>query len=68
MKLVASLAPPAPRPRPKTRAEKRAEGRVAPKPGALPPPSPAQEAATGRELLEAAKQLLAELAACTRPA
>ncbi len=68
MKLVQSLvAPPLRpaklvRPGPKGAALRRRE---APKP--LPaPPSPAQEAATGRDLLDAAKRLLQDLAGCAR--
>ncbi|HEX9306197.1 MAG TPA: transcription-repair coupling factor [Anaeromyxobacter sp.] len=66
MKLVQSLgAPPArpakpARPAPRPGAPRRREAR--PPPPA--PPSPAQEAVSGRELLEAARRLLQDLAGC----
>ncbi len=68
MKLVQSLgAPPArpakpARPAPRPGAPRRREAR--PPPPA--PPSPAQEAVSGRELLEAARRLLQDLAGCAR--
>ncbi len=67
MKLVATLGAPAPRPVKPARGAKRAATR-APAPARPPPPSPAAEAATGRELLEAARKLLGDLAGCARQA
>jgi transcription-repair coupling factor (superfamily II helicase) len=74
MKLVATLGPPPPRPaRGAARGARRAPagaGKRSPAPAALPPPapSPAAEAHAGRELLEAARALLADLARCARAA
>jgi transcription-repair coupling factor (superfamily II helicase) len=78
MKLVATLGPPpAPKPSPgkgKAAGKPGAKPAVKPakpvaRPGAEPPPAvatPAQQAATGRELLKAARELLAELSRCAR--
>jgi transcription-repair coupling factor (superfamily II helicase) len=71
MKLVASLAPPAPPPA--ARAARGARGArlaaPAPTPASAPSPStPALEAAAGRDLLRAAREVLADLARCARTA
>ncbi|HEX9242374.1 MAG TPA: hypothetical protein VF875_08005, partial [Anaeromyxobacter sp.] len=75
MKLVAALGD-APRRPPPPRAPRRGvtgakavtaarvQAAVA---AAMAAPTPAQEAAAGRELLEAARKLLGELAGCARP-
>jgi transcription-repair coupling factor (superfamily II helicase) len=78
MKLVAQVgAPPAPKVAPvkpargtKASAAARAVGRTAaatPAPKAVLPSSPALEAASGRELLHSARQVLTDLAKCARP-
>jgi transcription-repair coupling factor (superfamily II helicase) len=69
MKLVWSLAPApaAARPGPKgARPAKGAKAAPAPRPAALPPATPAMEAAAGRELLRAARDALQDLARCAR--
>ncbi len=73
MKLVATLGGPPPRPAKATRPHRGGGAKgVAPWRGpaaALPaPPSPAAQAPAGRELLEAARALLADLARCARAA
>jgi transcription-repair coupling factor (superfamily II helicase) len=70
MKLVARtgpapVAPAAPaRPAPPARGP---SGKKLAPPKPPPPPSPAQEAIDGRAVLQAARELLAELARCARP-
>ncbi|WP_242392091.1 transcription-repair coupling factor [Anaeromyxobacter oryzisoli] len=80
MKLVATIGPP-PAPKPAKGASgkgakvaKGAKGAAARRPAPAappaalaPPPTPAQQAASGRELLQAARAALAELAHCARP-
>ncbi|HEX9051872.1 MAG TPA: transcription-repair coupling factor [Anaeromyxobacter sp.] len=75
MKLVAALGGPAPARRDGKGGAKRAGARPVnvaapgrpPGPGAVPlPASPALEAARGKELLQAARQVLADLATCAR--
>jgi transcription-repair coupling factor (superfamily II helicase) len=73
MKLVALLGAPAPRPARPAKAAKGAAARAAAVREAVakavaPPPTPAQEAALGRELLEATRKVLGELAGLARPA
>jgi transcription-repair coupling factor (superfamily II helicase) len=69
MKLVALTASPAPKPKaakvPPKGAARDAAVRAAV--AALQAPTPAQEAAAGRELLQAARKVLTELAGCARP-
>jgi transcription-repair coupling factor (superfamily II helicase) len=69
MKLVATVGA-ADKPRPSARAVQRAaKGKTkAPARPAPPPTSAALEAATGRELLSAAREVLAALTKCARPA
>lgn len=76
MKLVASLGPsPAVRPAKAARPAAKGPAGKGPAPraprgaagAAVPSPSPAAEAATGRELLDAAAALLRDLARCARP-
>jgi transcription-repair coupling factor (superfamily II helicase) len=73
MKLVQTLGAPPPRPtKPSKGAKippkggKPAAARAAPAAPAVLPPSPAAEAHAGRELLQAARALLVELARCAR--
>jgi transcription-repair coupling factor (superfamily II helicase) len=69
MKLVARMGPAPATPAAPARPAPPARGPTGkklahPKP---PPPSPAQEAIDGRAVLQAARELLAELARCARP-
>jgi transcription-repair coupling factor (superfamily II helicase) len=76
MKLVATLGapparpakPPKGKPAPSAAGAKSAALRKVPAPVAVPAPSPAAEANAGREILEAARALLKDLARCARPA